>query len=260
MTLSGLFWGAVKSIDRAGLPRVAAAVANAACRDRRFSVDADGDRVTRQREATFVCPDISPSRYDYIRDQIADNWLYQYRPASGDVVFDIGAGIGEEAVVLGHMGCRVVSIEAHPRTFRCLAKTVAASAMGNVRPLQCAIMDRDGEITIGDTDDHLANGIGASDGVRVPARSVASLCAELGIGTIDFLKMNIEGAEREAVHGFGDVAIRHMVISCHDFLGVDALRTMAPVRAALEAQGYRIATRPDHPLSYTRANLYATKG
>lgn len=260
MALSGVFWGALKAVDRAGFPRAAAGLANAVCSDRRFSVDGDGDRVTEQKQATFVCPDLTPSRYDYIRDQIADNWLYQYRPMPGDIVFDVGAGIGEEAVVLAHMGCRVVSIEAHPRTFRCLTKTIAASSVEGVQPLQCAIMDRDGEITMGDTADHLANGVGASEGVRVPARSVASLCAELGIETIDFMKMNIEGAEKEAVLGFGDVTIRNMVISCHDFLGVEALKTMAPVRAALEAQGYRITTRPDHPLSYTRANLYATKG
>ena len=158
------------------------------------------------------------------------------------------------------MGCQVVSIEAHPRTYRCLVKTIAASGLKNVRALQCAVMDRDGEITIADTDDHLANGIGVGSGggVTVPARSVASLCHEMGIDTIDFLKMNIEGAERDAVLGFGDIKIRHMVISCHDFLNVDALRTMADVRDALTKQGYRITTRPDHPMSYTRANIYAS--
>lgn len=259
MRPSNIFWGAVRSIDRAGLPKVAAGLANAACSDRRFSVDADGDRRTVQAEATFVCPDLTPSRYSYVQEQITDNWLWQYRPQAGDVVLDVGAGIGEEAVVLGRMGCRVISVEAHPRTFRCLQKTFEASGLKRVEALQCAIMDKPGEITIGDTDDHLANGVGATAGITVLATTVAAVCQERGLDRLDFLKMNIEGAEREAVLGFGDIDIRHLVISCHDFLNIDALRTMVPVRAALEAQGYVVSTRPEHPMSYTRANLYATK-
>jgi FkbM family methyltransferase len=258
MSLSGIFWGVMRSIDRSGRPRLAAALANAVCRDRHFSVDADGDRVNRQVEATFVCPDIDPPRYAYIREKIIDNWLFDYQPKKGDMVFDIGAGIGEEAVIFEHMGCRVVSVEAHPRTYRCLTKTIARSNLKNVQALECAIMDRDGEITISNTDDHLANGIGATEGVAVPARSVASLCRELGLDTIDFLKMNIEGAEKSAVLGFGDVKIGHMVISCHDFLNIDELKTMAAVQAHLTEQGYRITTRPDHAMSYTRANIYAS--
>lgn len=258
MAFSDIVWGILRSVDRAGMPKLAAGLANAICRDRHFSVDADGDRINRQADATFVCPDLVPPRYSYVREQVTENWLYEYQPKDGDVVLDIGAGIGEEAIVFEHMGCRVISVEAHPRTFRCLTKTIAASGLKNVQPVQCAIMDKDGEITIADTNDHLANGIGANEGITVPARSVASLCSELGLKTIDFMKMNIEGAERDAVIGFGDVEIRHMVISCHDFLGIDELKTLDSVRAALTEQGYRITTRPDHPMSYTRANIYAS--
>jgi FkbM family methyltransferase len=240
------------------MPTLAASIANAACRDRHFSVDAEGDRINRQAEATLVCPDLVPPRYSYVREQVIENWLHAYTPNQGDVVLDIGAGIGEEAIVFEHLGCRVISVEAHPRTFRCLTKTISASGLKNVQAIQCAIMEKDGEINIADTEDHLANGIGTEKGITVPARSIASLCGELGLDTIDFMKMNIEGAERTAVLGFGNVRIRHMVVSCHDFLGIEELKTMEGVRAALTKQGYRIMTRPDHPMSYTRANIYAS--
>lgn len=253
-----MFWGALKSLDAVGMPGLAARIANIVCNDREFSVDTDGDRVTRQRDATFVCPNLAPSRYDYLRSEIVENWLFDYVPREGDTVVDIGAGIGEEAVVFSRLAKHVVCVEAHPRTFRCLEKTIAANKLNNVTAIWGAISDRDGEIRLSDGDDHLANMMTAQGGIAVPARSLKSLCDELGIREIDFMKMNIEGAERLAIEGFGDVKIRHLVISCHDFLNRDDMRTMETVETFLRRHGYAVKLRPDHLMSFTRCNLYAS--
>ena len=257
MSLSDKFWITLKSLD-ALMPRVAAMIANIACNDREFSVDSDGDRINRQAGATIVCPNIAPSRYDYLKSQVVENWLFDYSPQPGDTVLDIGAGIGEEALVFSPMAKRVICVEAHPGTFRCLEKNVAANRLGNVTAIWGASTDRDGEIFLSDGDDHLSNMMQADGGIAVPARSIQSLCDELGIEQIDFMKMNIEGAERLAIEGFGNIKIRHLVISCHDFLDRDDMRTKATVEAFLRAHDYKIKSRPDHPMSYTRCNLYAS--
>lgn len=125
--------------------------------------------------------------------------------------------------------------------------------------MRCAISDRDGESRISDTDDVLGNRLVEAGGTVVPAKTIESLCRSLGIEEVDFLKMNIEGAEREAVRGFGAIPVKHLVISCHDFLGGPHFPTFAEVRAALIEQGYSVRSRPDHPLAYTRFNIYAAK-
>lgn len=261
MDLSGRLGHALERIHSAGLKRSAAGVANLVYRDRAFAIDADGDWVNRQATCTFVSPTPFAQRYGYVRDKIVDEWLFDYQLRPEDVVFDVGAGLGEEAVVFADMAARVYSIEAHPGTFRCLAKTVVQSARSNVVPLQIALADRDGELRISSGDSHLANSVvdGAAGGVTVPARSLESLCRELGVGRIDFLKMNIEGAERLAIRGFGEVEIRHLAISCHDFIPGLETATRADVEAFLRDAGYQVRGRPDHPRPWTRHTLYARK-
>ncbi|WP_294173667.1 FkbM family methyltransferase [uncultured Sphingomonas sp.] len=261
MDLSGRLGHALERIHAAGLKRTAAGVADLVYRDRSFAIDADGDWVNRQAACTFVSPTPFAQRYGYVRDKIVDEWLFDYRLRPEDVVFDVGAGLGEEAVVFADMAARVYSVEAHPDTFRCLRKTVAQSGRSNVVPLQLALADRDGELRISSGDSHLANSVieGGSGRVTVPAKSLESLCRELGVGRIDFLKMNIEGAERLAIRGFGAVEIRHLAISCHDFIPGPETRTRAEVEAFLREAGYEVRGRPDHPRPWTRHTLYARR-
>ena len=193
-----------------------------------------------------------------------DLFLYEYTPRSGDVVFDIGAGIGAEALLFSRLvgsSGRVVSVEAHPRTYRRLVDLCAANALDNVTTLNAAVSDSDGELTISDTAHHMRNAVsGAADGIRVPSRRLDSVARELGVDHIDLLKMNIEGAEREALLGMGALldATRHVCISCHDFL-LDELRTKAFVRELLLQHGFDVTTRDEAPQPWTRDYVYGAR-
>jgi FkbM family methyltransferase len=194
-------------------------------------------------------------------------FLFAYAPRPGDVVFDIGAGVGAETLLfsrlVGSRG-RVVSIEAHPRTFGRLVELCNANGLANVTPLQLAVSDVDGEIAISDLDHYLQNAVldGYNGGVRVPARRIETIAAEHAVERIDLLKMNIEGAERLAIRGLGAMVerTRHVCISCHDFLaddgGSEQLRTKAVVRGFLVEHGFDVTTREDAPDPWTRDYLY----
>ena len=257
--LSDLFWNKLRKLDAKGWPRTTAFIASRVCRDRKFSVDADGDRINRQADITIVCRDLMPSRRLCLENHVRDNWLYAYHPKAGDVVLDIGAGIGEEMMILAPQVKRMVCVEASDEVFRCLEKNIAANRLDNVTPLKCAISDRDGELRMTDTADHRTNHFVNEGGVVVPTKTIESLCRSLGIDQIDFLKMNIEGAEKTAVQGFGDIDIRHLVISCHNFLEGEQFQTHDFVKAHLRDAGYNVLTRPHHPLPWTRCNIYASK-
>ncbi|RST30169.1 FkbM family methyltransferase [Sphingomonas ginkgonis] len=261
LNLSALAFGSIERLRRAGQGRLAVVAANAIGRGRRFHIDADGDWIHEQGRTTFASPDVHAKRLSMVDAATRDEFLWRYTPKYGDVVFDVGAGMGDEVVTLSPMVGRVYAVEAHPGTFRCLTKTIALSKLPNVTPLFCALTDRDGETSIASGENHLANSIGKA-GDRVPTRSLASLCAEHRVERLDFLKMNIEGAERLAVQGFGNVPIRRLAISCHDFVadatGDDGFRTKAAVRAALEAQGFKVEGRT-HERRWTRHMLYASK-
>lgn len=266
----GIITAAGQMLDRLGLRGIVALGATvgywpASGGRQRFSTDAAGNWVNSHGEATIVSPTIHTTRFEGYRDCVLDNWAWQYRPQLGDTIIDVGAGVGEEAVIfsklVGPRG-KIVSVEAHPATFVCLQATVEHSLLANVIPVGSAITDRDGTVCIDDTENHLANSVMARGGQSVPSRSLDSLATELELGPVALLKMNIEGAEWLAVQGMSELAkrTRHLVISCHDFLseasGNERFRTFSEVRYRLEELGFDIATRPDHPHPWVRYYLY----
>lgn len=270
----GLAGTLISSIDGLGLRKTAARFASltygAATWGRQsFSVDDQGRWVNRQAEATIVSPNVHTTSYAAFRRWVIDNWCWGYLPKEGDTVIDVGAGVGEEAVIfsqlVGPTG-RVISIEAQPAIFECLKATVDQSKLSNVVPLQIALSDSDGVVRIALGDVHLTSSIVKEDGgAEVPARSLDSLAAELGLGPIALLKMNIEGAERLAVRGMSRASanVQNLCISCHDFLAdrgdSEMLRTKAEVKPLLEQYGFALRTRPDHRDAWVRDYLYGAR-
>jgi FkbM family methyltransferase len=253
-------------LDRLGFRRPLALTASIFYPGRKFRVDREGRWINRQSAATFVSPTLHTTRFEDVEAWVAENWGWDYRPRPGDIVIDVGAGIGEETIVfakwVGATG-RVISIEAHPATFASLESAVTASGLTNVTLVQCALADEDGEISIESGEHHVASSVMSGAGVKVPARSLDSLLSQLGIDRVDFIKMNIEGAEKLALSGMKDWLGRFKAacISCHDFIadlgGSDWFRSKEVVRAALEEAGYALSTRPGHKDCWVRDYLYA---
>lgn len=257
-------------MDGLGLRRPLARLASLAYKERTFSVDREGNWINEQPRATIVSPTIHTAAVEGFRNVVIDSWAWDYLPQPGDTVIDVGAGVGEEAVIfsqlVGPTG-HVVSIEAHPQTFRCLQQTIKRSGLTNVTAVHCAVADHDGELFIREAPNHLANSVmwGGTKGTAVGARTLDGLVDELGLGDVAYLKMNIEGAERLAVLGMKQLFPRlaGLCISCHDFAadggGPEEMRTKDEVRAALKSAGYVIRSRPDHGNPCVRDCLYGRR-
>ncbi len=234
---------------------------------RRFSFDDRDNWVNQQDEVTFVSPTVHTLRYAEVRDTTRDIWEYGYSPKPGDVVIDVGAGIGTEIVVfakaVGSQG-RVIAIEAHPATCEALRRTVTRSGLTNVEVLHLAVADREGELLISDLGGHhIGNSItGVTEGVPVRSTTLDRLADDLGIDRVDYLKMNIEGAEALAIRGMERLVARihHIAIACHDFIadegGAEGNRTLVAVRAFLARSGFTLSERSDDPRPWVRDQIY----
>jgi Methyltransferase FkbM domain len=105
---------------------------------------------------------------------------------------------------------------------------------------------------IEDSPEYLRNRVNRSQGIPVLASTIDAICQRLDLGKIDFLKMNIEGAERLAIRGVIETLKRTKVlcICCHDSLAEaskdDQLRTKAVVKRFLQENGLRVE-QPDDP-------------
>ncbi len=179
----------------------------------------------------------------------------RYTPAHGDTVIDIGAGVGEETIVLsglvGPTG-KVYAIEAHPRTFKALQYLVTSNKLPNTVLSNVAVSDKNGPVMIEDTESSLGNSILQNTGTNqfeIPGETLDHYVQRHGITRIDLLKMNVEGAEQLIVKGMEDCwsIVKNVAISCHDFRfrrgESEFFKTKDIIINTLVSRGFKIDTQ-----------------
>ena len=201
-----------------------------------------------------------------------DYWFHVYRPKAGDVIVDIGAGRGEDVFAfsraIGPYG-RVWAIEAHPATFEALDRFCEWNRLWNVTRLHYACVDAPGHLQAETLpiweSNYVRRGPASPNSHAVEGVPFDSLYQTLRIGRIDFLKMNIEGAEREALPGCRE-ALRqtaNVCIAAHDFRADrgegEHFRTLSFVREFLEAAGFELVTRDEDPRYYVPYHLHGRR-
>lgn len=267
----------LERIDRSGSPILRRALASGcsvaytlARRSRhRYLADPDGFWIGEAGGTTTVSPHVRTTSAAEVRDLVRFSWCHAYLPGPGDIVVDVGAGIGEEAIefsrMVGTRG-RVIAIEAHPRTFECLSRTVRANHATNVTCIHAAATDHEGTVYIEDSATDIANSIIRSGGTPVPGRMLSNLLAGADVSHIDLLKMNIEGAEHAALEGMGAALdhVRNACVSCHDFIanrgGEESMRTRERVKALLGARGFSMHRHSTPSAPWVADYVYASRG
>ena len=128
----------------------------------------------------------------------------------GDVVFDLGANVGMFTAVAAAKGCRVYAFEPTPDTLTLLERT--ASPYRGVIICPYAIADANGKVAFTINADLESNPSTVSNSLRprdgngfsaidVDAVSLDAFVEESGIDRVDFIKADIEGAERLMLAG-----------------------------------------------------------
>lgn len=126
----------------------------------------------------------------------------------GDVVLDAGANIGvftRKALWAG--ASKVVAIEPGPENLECLGRNFAAEiADGRVVLYPKGVWDKDDvlKLRVDPNDsarDTFVRQIDGAQFIDVPLTTVDKLTVELRLRKVDFIKMDIEGAEQKAIMG-----------------------------------------------------------
>ena len=185
---------------------------------------------------------------DYLLDRIDTFLLEAYtlpglcEALPGDTVLDCGAFSGNTSLYfsrkVGEAG-HVYGFEASPQTFAVYARNMAA--LSNVTPVQAAVHETCGVLSFSGSDAgaHIVEG----GKFAVPAVSLDAFAKEHALARVDFIKMDIEGAEEAALIGAREIIQKFrpkMALSAYH-KGGDLLAL--PRRILSFAPGYTFALR-----------------
>lgn len=125
---------------------------------------------------------------------------------TGDIVLDCGAHFGGYTRAALNMGAKlVVAIEIVPENIECLRQTFAAEiGSGKVIVYPKGVWDKDDKLILQKQDHTWADSIvmkGKKEGPSVLLTTIDKIVDELGLDRVDFVKADIEGAERNALLG-----------------------------------------------------------
>jgi FkbM family methyltransferase len=147
--------------------------------------------------------------------------IYEHRSVTvrdSDIVVDVGAHLGTFTRVALQRGARVVvAVEPNPVNIACLERTFASeTAAKRVRVVRAAAWHSSGSLTFefGPSSQMGHVGGAASPRSRVQTTQVRAvtldrMLAEQSLDRVDFIKMDIEGAERHALAGASQLLKQH---------------------------------------------------
>jgi FkbM family methyltransferase len=170
-----------------------------------------------------------------------------------DVVFDLGGNLGTSALLFsGEVGPggRVFSFE--PVFHELLSRNMRENGVTNVTVVPEGVSDQTGEAEFAITERGIDSRIDpeGDGGIRelIPVVSLDDFCARESIERVDFIKMDIEGAEELALRGAGEVMRRFRprwsVSSYHTDQGFGGEPQHPTLVALLREYGYRIREVP----------------
>lgn len=133
-----------------------------------------------------------------------------FNPKEGDVVIDVGAHCGKYAVPSGKLvkkTGRVIAFEPIPETHKALKRNIALNELSNVIPLQLATYSENRPMWLVGwnlkfhPEPHPATSGNPRGCVQVEAVTVDSVLQKLGIETVDYVKIDVNGGSVDTLKG-----------------------------------------------------------
>jgi len=176
-------------------------------------------------------------------------YLYKYA-TPGATVLDVGANIGlytiEASRAVGASG-HVIAIEAAPSHARSVESSIILNGSSNVTVVNVAVGSETGLAILslpsnGNMGMFTLGNVDGNESCTVPVKRIDDIMDELGIASVDFIKMDIEGSELRALNGAASLLKRHhppILIELNEIALNACGATSGDVKALLFSFGYK---------------------
>lgn len=149
--------------------------------------------------------------------------IEHFRPKEGDVVVDVGAHIGRYTIIaskqVGPNG-KVIAIEADPSNFEMLNHNIELNRLANVTTLNYAAFSKEAKIKLylpaGDIftkyNTIMSNWMWVKPEdkfVEVNGNTLDNLLQQIGIRQVNWIKIDVEGAEFEVLKGANNLLLNN---------------------------------------------------
>ena len=207
---------------------------------------------SKEHDYKYYCTleDFNPDREEDI--------VKQFHPKEGDIVVDVGAHIGKYSIIaskmVGSKG-KVIAIEAHPVNYDILKQNIVINKLSNVIALNCAVHSTETLVklyepgqeegfTIYNTIMTDRVSLNNQKYVEVKAYTLDSLLFENGIKEVNWIKIDVEGAEYEVLKGATKILSSSkdisLLIEIHN-VGANNKTFYEPIIHLLKSKNYKIS-------------------
>jgi FkbM family methyltransferase len=181
-----------------------------------------------------------------------------FRPKEGDIVVDVGAHIGKYTIIaskmVGSKG-KVIAIEAHPANYDILKRNIVINKLSNVIALNYAVHStemlvklyepgQEEGFTIYNTIMTDRISLNNQKYIEVKANRLDSLLLENGIKEVNWIKIDVEGAEFEVLKGAITILSSSkdisLLIEIHN-VGANNKTFYEPIIRLLESKNYKVS-------------------
>lgn len=188
-----------------------------------------------------------------------------FKVENGQVVIDAGAYLGGfmfyAAKKVGK-NRKIIAFEPDPKNYQILKKSIEDSNFKNIILLNKALGDSVKEVEL-ESANHFSSVViktSKNPTYKVQQTTIDQEIGRLGIKKVDFIKMNIEGAEINAIKGAIKTLsnTRNLAISCHDVQGENTSLTIKPL---LKKYGFdvKVLKRKKIVVDFGHIDVYGTK-
>jgi FkbM family methyltransferase len=173
-----------------------------------------------------------------------DDIIEHFSPKQGDIVVDIGAAFGFYTIIsskrVGING-KVLAIEAHPSNFGMLNRNIKLNQLTNVIPLNYAVYSKETKIKLYNNYSIMherIEGEPTTKFVEVNANTLDYILQQQQVIQVNWIKIDVEGAELEVLKGAQNVLSKSKDISL--LIEVHGLDNYRPIIEFLNLYSFKI--------------------